>query len=64
MGSSTLLGILPTEYMINATNYGPSLYFMSFAAGFLVSITGPNVRAVLQNVCAPEVRGTAFAVFG
>jgi hypothetical protein len=36
---------------------------MAFVSGFLVSITGPNVRSVLQNVCAPEVRGTAFAVF-
>ena len=40
-----------------------SLFLMAFVSGFLVSITGPNVRSVLQNVCAPEVRGTAFAVF-
>ena len=38
-------------------------YIILLISGFIVSITGPNVRSVLQSVTAPEVRGTAFAVY-
>eukprot|EP01038_Epipyxis_sp_PR26KG_P009500 gene9500-12798_t len=66
MGLSTLLGIPPVLYMLNAGSTHSSLggfYFLSFLSGFIICINGPNVRAILQNVCLPEVRGTAFAVF-
>ena len=39
------------------------LFALSFGAGFVASIAGPNIRSILQNVCAPEVRGSAFAIF-
>ena len=49
MGGSTILGILPMLYLLNTTDYNPGgFYFMALIAGLLVSITGPNVRAVLQ----------------
>eukprot|EP00600_Ochromonadales_sp_CCMP1393_P005272 CAMPEP_0174967858 /NCGR_PEP_ID=MMETSP0004_2-20121128/7812_1 /TAXON_ID=420556 /ORGANISM="Ochromonas sp., Strain CCMP1393" /LENGTH=619 /DNA_ID=CAMNT_0016217027 /DNA_START=91 /DNA_END=1950 /DNA_ORIENTATION=+ len=64
MGGSTILGIVPMLYLINTTDFDWGFFlFMSLLAGFLTSITGPNVRAVLQNVVSPEVRGSAFAVF-
>lgn len=36
---------------------------LMFITGLAVSIPGPNVRSILQNVCPPETRGTAFALF-
>lgn len=64
MGVTTLLSVLPMLYLLNTSSLGdPGFYFMSVLAGFMVSMNGPNVRVVLQNVCIPEVRGTAFAIF-
>jgi len=63
MGASTLIGILPMIYVINAKAGTVDFYIAIIMSGFLVSVTGPNVRSILQNVCAPETRGTAFAFF-
>jgi sugar phosphate permease len=63
MCASTLLGILPLLYVINGEVGGPAFYIASTLAGFLVSVTSPNVKSMLQNVCSPETRGTAFAFF-
>jgi predicted MFS family arabinose efflux permease len=70
MGISTLLAVPPMLYLLNAeirhTKTGPPpalFYMMAFVAGAVVSVNGPNVRSVLQNVTSPECRGTAFAVF-
>lgn len=64
MGISTLLSVLPLLYLLNSSRVGDlGFYFMSLLGGFIVNINGPNVRVVLQNVCVPEVRGTAFAFF-
>lgn len=64
MGSSTILAVPPMLYLLNTPDVGGVwFYFMSFVAGVIVNVNGPNVRVVLQNVCIPEIRGTAFALF-
>lgn len=63
MAFSTFLAIPAMLYLINAPAEGPFFSFMAFVAGFACSMNGPNVRSMLQNVCTPEVRGTAFAIF-
>ena len=64
MWISTLLSIPPMLFLLDTTRAGSTLfYMMAFLEGFLVSITGPNVRSILQNVTTPSCRGTAFAIF-
>lgn len=64
MGISTILSVFPMIYLLNTHSGATTLFYsMAFFSGGLVSVNGPNVRTVLQNVCAPEVRGSAFAVF-
>lgn len=62
MSSSTFLAVLPILFVINSYS-NTAVYPMSFVGGFVVNMNGPNVRAILQNVCVPELRGTAFSVF-
>lgn len=64
MGISTLLAVPPAVYILNTTDLRSFwFYFVCFLFGGIVNINGPNVRAVLQNVCMPEIRGTAFSIF-
>ena len=66
MGLTTLIAVLPFLFLLNATARENDLdvfFLISFIGGAIVSINGPNVRSVLQNVCTPETRGTAFAIF-
>lgn len=64
MSASTLLSVPPALYVLNARTVGDiGFYFMASLFGFIVNMNGPNVRAVLQNVCMPEIRGTAFSIF-
>jgi MFS family permease len=64
MGGSTLLSVPPALYILNTKTVGDlGFYFMCICFGFIVNMNGPNVRAVLQNVCMPEIRGTAFSIF-
>ena len=63
MGGSTILGVVPMLFLLNVPfSYGASLP-IAFVGGACASITGPNVRAVLQNCNLPETRGTTFALF-
>jgi predicted MFS family arabinose efflux permease len=51
MGATTMLSVLPMLYLLNTTYLADvGFYFMTIIAGFMVSMNGPNVRAVLQ-VC-------------
>lgn len=61
--AATILGIFPLLYVVNGAAGGALFYISALFAGFLVNITGPIVRSMLQNVTAPEARGTAFAFF-
>lgn len=62
MGGTTIIGILPMLLLLDL----PFSYWLSpvaFFGGLVASITGPNVRATLQNCNLPETRGTVFALF-
>ena len=63
MGTSTLIGILPMLYVVNCTGDSVVFYLAFLSAGFIISITGPNIKSLLQNVTIPETRGTSFAIF-
>jgi MFS family permease len=69
-GTSTLLGIIPMALLLNYPSqagvanpdiFGPIA--LGFVTGFMVSVTGPNVKAMLLNVNAPETRGSIFSLF-
>jgi len=64
--SSTTIATTPLMlFVLNSSNPGTmGYYFCVFCTGLVVSINGPNIRCVLQCVCLPETRGTAFAIFG
>jgi predicted MFS family arabinose efflux permease len=66
MGASTTLSLLPILLLFNVPakeSYSDGfLFFVAFCAGWLMSITGVNIKVVLQNVTSPETRGTAFAL--
>lgn len=53
-------------WLLNLDSPLPPLYIICIASalgGGIASFTGPNARAVLLNVNAPETRGTAFAIY-
>lgn len=68
-GATTLLAILPTAALLNyPSQAGPegSLVvpmILGVLTGFLAAVTGPNVRAILINVTAPETRGSVFSLY-
>ncbi len=69
-GTSTLLGVIPMALLLNYPSQvgaaNPSVtgpLILGFITGFMVSITGPNVRAMLLNVNTPETRGSIFSLF-
>lgn len=69
-GTSTLIGIIPMALLLN---YNPPVIIpepdptlpliFGFITGFTVTITGPNVRAILLNVNTPETRGSIFSLY-
>ncbi|MEJ5362900.1 MAG: MFS transporter [Spirochaetota bacterium] len=69
-GTSTLVGIIPMALLLN---YTPQIIIpepdptwpliFGFVTGFTVTITGPNVRAILLNVNTPETRGSIFSLY-
>ncbi len=67
-GAATLAGVVPTALLINyaPAPLNPSLLppmLFGVFSGFLVAVTGPNIRAILLNVNVPEARGTIFSFF-
>ncbi len=69
-GISTLIGIIPMAFLLNyPAQFGvenPSTVLpmiIGFVTGFTISITGPNVRAMLLNVNLPETRGSTFSMY-
>eukprot|EP00775_Hariotina_reticulata_P010190 gene10190-10350_t len=64
-GLSVLGGIGPVFFLVNAPLQSMSLAVslaMAALAGVLVSIAGPNLRAIMLNVNVPETRGVALAL--
>ncbi len=69
-GSSILIGIIPMGFLLNypsqagMTNPNYTLpIVIGFITGCIIIIAGPNVRAILLNVNAPETRGSIFALY-
>lgn len=69
-GTSTLLGIVPMFFLLNYPSQigvtDPSVMgplVLGFFTGFTITITGPNVKAMLLNVNTPETRGSIFSLF-
>jgi hypothetical protein len=64
-GVSVILGIGPVLAIVNgdlqAWGLGATCALAGIA-GFLVSIAGPNIRAMMLNVNSPETRGVAIAL--
>jgi MFS family permease len=71
-GIMAMLGCIPLWLMINYIDLNPSkgisawswlwIFFVSFLAGVCSGVTGPIVKAILQNVTLPDARGQAFAM--
>lgn len=65
-GSMAILGCLPFWILLNwvhADTFFPLLASVSIVAGLGSGVTGPIVKATLQNVTVPTARGQAFALF-
>jgi predicted MFS family arabinose efflux permease len=67
-GSTTLLGIIPMAVLLNfppfsETGSVTAPIVIGFFTGLIVTITGPNVKAILLNVNSPETRWSIFSLF-
>ena len=67
-GSTTLAGIIPMAVLLNfppfqVTGSVSAPIIIGFFTGFIITITGPNVKAILLNVNTPETRGSIFSLF-
>lgn len=65
-GSMAILGCFPFWVMLNFVDSTSSILFLatvSVVSGFGSGVTGPIVKATLQNVTHPCSRGQAFALF-
>jgi MFS family permease len=63
---TTSLGVVPTALMLNypaGAGGLPLLFAIALLSGLLISITGPNIYAMVLNVNAPETRGSIFSIF-
>ncbi len=66
-GISTILGIIPTAFLINAPmrTEQNEMMLVIYAActGLLIAMTSPNMKAILMNVNSPFSRGTVFSLY-
>lgn len=65
-GLSTFLGIFPALWLLYAGDFAHSglpFVLLNIFTGFLISITGANVRAVLINVNVPKRRAAIFSLY-
>ena len=63
---TTSLGVIPTALMLNYPAQPAALlplFVIAFLSGILISVTGPNIYAMVLNVNAPETRGSIFSIF-
>jgi len=63
----TFIGMIPTAFLINikpSTDLG-LMYpiILGIFSGFFITITAPNMKAILMNVNHSNNRGTAFALY-
>ena len=65
-GSMAILGCVPFWMLLNDVDVSTSIFkvvAISVLAGAGSGVTGPIVKATLQNVTLPHARGQAFALF-
>lgn len=65
-GSMAILGCFPFWILLNDVNAFSSfatIGIVSVSAGLASGVTGPIIKATLQNVTFPQSRGQAFALF-
>jgi len=65
-GSSAIVGCFPFWILLNRVDSSTSVGTMgtiSMLAGLGSGVTGPIIKATLQNVTLPQSRGLAFALF-
>jgi MFS family permease len=66
-GSMAIAGCFPFWILLNHVNASSSLWMVlgpvSMLAGLCTGVTGPIIKATLQNVTLPQSRGQAFAWF-
>jgi len=65
-GSTAILGCIPFYFLINTVSSSSPVWltiFISVSSGIGSGVTGPIIKASLQNVTLPTQRGQAFAVF-
>lgn len=68
-GICTFVGMVPTAFLINLdpiTSSDSNIYYpiiLGIFSGFFITVTAPNMKAVLMNVNHPNIRGTAFALY-
>jgi MFS family permease len=63
---TTSLGVVPTALMLNYPAQPASLlplFIIALLSGVLISVTGPNIYAMVLNVNVPETRGSIFSIF-
>lgn len=65
-GSMAIFGCVPFWILLNQVNNTSSFLYLasvSFVSGAAAGVTGPIIKATLQNVTLPNMRGQAFALF-
>jgi sugar phosphate permease len=65
-GLAAVGSCFPFWVLLNLVNASTSVLWtatIGFASGILSGITGPVIKATLQNVTLPQARGQAFALF-
>ena len=64
----TFIGMVPTAFLINLNPVGQNAsvtypLVLGVFSGFFITITAPNMKAVLMNVNHPNTRGMAFSIY-
>jgi predicted MFS family arabinose efflux permease len=62
-GITTLIGMAMTLVVVLVNLPAPLMMVGGFLAAFFAAMTGPNMRAMLMDVNAPEKRGAIFSIF-
>ena len=67
-GVCTFIGMIPTAFLINLNQVSANAsvtypIILGLLSGFFITITAPNMKAVLMNVNHPQTRGMAFSIY-